>query len=113
MPHKNEHAHIWDIIKAAQLALSFIDQMSKDEFEHDLKTYYAVIAQLQIIGEATKRLSPEFCSVHPELPWRDMARMRDWLIHHYDRIDLSVLWDTLTQDLPSVLPKLKQLLPPQ
>jgi uncharacterized protein with HEPN domain len=52
----------------------------------------AVIRCLEILGEATKRLSPEVCLLHPDLPWRAMAGMRDVLIHAYDQVDLEEVW---------------------
>ncbi len=52
----------------------------------------AVIRCLEILGEATKRLSPEFRRLHPDLPWRAMAGMRDVLIHAYDQVDLEEVW---------------------
>ena len=52
----------------------------------------AVIRCLEILGEATKRLRPEFRRLHPDLPWRAMAGMRDVLIHAYDQVDLEEVW---------------------
>lgn len=71
----------------------------------------AVIRQLEIIGEATKRLSPEFRGNHPNVPWKDMAGLRDRLIHAYDDLDLDRIWDAATQRLVAILPYLISLLP--
>lgn len=57
---------------------------------------------LEVIGEASKRLGPEFTKEHPHVPWRQMARMRDKLIHHYDRVSLGVLWETVTVGIPAL-----------
>jgi Ribonuclease HepT-like len=53
----------------------------------------AVIRQLEIIGEATKRLSKELCSQHPEVPWRRIAGLRDVLIHDYMDVDIKAVWE--------------------
>src|SRR5205085_279850 len=72
-------------------------------FQADLKTQSAVLHQLLILGEAAKRLSPEFRDAHAEFPWPLITGMRDKLIHHYDAVDLGVVWDTIEKDLPDFL----------
>jgi len=62
------------------------------------------------MGEAVKRLSMEFRTQHPEIPWRSIAGMRDRLIHAYDRVSVNVVWDTATRSVPDVLRKIKPLL---
>ena len=52
----------------------------------------AILYQIEIMGEATKRLSQEFRDQHSDIPWRDVAGMRDIIIHQYDRIDFDVIW---------------------
>lgn len=59
-----------------------------------------IIRQLEIIGEATKRLSDAFTTRHDVIPWRDMAGMRDKLIHNYLGVDLDAVWETVQRDLP-------------
>jgi uncharacterized protein with HEPN domain len=70
----------------------------------------AVVRQLEIIGEATKKVSTVFREQHQAIPWSHMARMRDVLIHHYWEVDLDVLWTTLNRDLPRLAPLLEALL---
>jgi uncharacterized protein with HEPN domain len=111
MPEERDAAYVWDIVEAARRARAFVAGMSQTDFERDPKTYFAVIAQFQIIGEAAKRASEPFQQEHPEVPWSDMARMRDWLIHHYDQVKLDVVWDTLARDVPILLTALEPLLP--
>jgi uncharacterized protein with HEPN domain len=60
----------------------------------------AVIRQLEIVGEATKKISRATRKKHPSVPWKDMAGMRDKLIHEYFGVDLGAVWDTATKDLP-------------
>jgi len=105
-----DQASVIDIIKAARLALEFIEGMSQEEFELDLKTQSAVIYQIAIIGEAVKRLSPEFRQEHPEIPWSAMAGMRDKLIHDYEGVDVSRIWLTLQNSIPQLLVLIEPLL---
>ncbi|MBI4647320.1 MAG: DUF86 domain-containing protein [Bacteroidia bacterium] len=78
--------------------------MNKDDsiyIEHILKCLQdAVIRQLEIIGEATKKISDNLKEKHPDIPWKDIAGMRDKLIHDYIDIDLSVVWKTASEDVP-------------
>jgi uncharacterized protein with HEPN domain len=60
----------------------------------------AVVRQLEIIGEATKRISDELRSKHTDIPWRRIAGMRDVLIHDYLGVDLSAVWQVTQHDLP-------------
>ncbi len=63
------------------------------------------------MGEATKRLSSEFRAQYPEIPWKDIAGMRDILAHQYDRVNLNTLWDVVQTDVPELLALLEPLLP--
>lgn len=98
-----------DIVNAAQLITSFVDAFEMDSFIDDWKTRSAVLYQLTVIGEAVKRLSDEFRSQHPHIPWSLMAGMRDHLIHAYDLVDWDEVWKTATKDIPALLEKIEQL----
>jgi len=72
----------------------------------------AVMRNFEIIGEAAKRVAPEFRKLHPELPWPQMAGFRDVLIHDYDDLDLQIIWNTVIKDLPLLRAALESFLPP-
>lgn len=107
---RTDDAYLEDILSFAQNGMKFVDGMSFEEFSADEKTIYAVIRVLEVVGEATKKISDEFKSRHPSLPWRVMAGMRDKLIHDYIGVDLAVVWDTVTKNLPDVVPQIRRLL---
>ena len=100
-----------DIAEAARLTLAFIQDATREAFMADLKTQSAVLHQITVMGEAVKRLSPEFRARHPAIPWTAIAGMRDHLIHAYDTVDLDEVWDTATEDVPGLLAQLESLLP--
>ena len=91
-----------DILDAAQKIRLYIQGMDEAAFQNDSKTQDAVVRCLEIIGEATKRLSPELRAHYPQVPWQAMAGMRDILIHAYDKVDLATVWETSTKSVPTM-----------
>ena len=68
--------------------------------------------RITIIGEATKRISAEFRQQHPQIPWQEMAGMRDFLTHDYDKVILARVWNTATNSIPALIAQLEPLVPP-
>ena len=62
----------------------------------------AILYQVIIIGEATKKLSQNFRNTHSKIPWKAIAEMRDIVEHHYDRININTLWDVVSRDIPEL-----------
>jgi uncharacterized protein with HEPN domain len=78
---------------------SVTSDTSYDKFVEDPMMSRAVVRSLEIIGEATKKISPDFTASFPLLPWKEMAGMRDRLIHHYFGVDYEIVWNTVREDL--------------
>jgi uncharacterized protein with HEPN domain len=74
--------------------------MEFEEFTGEKKTIFAVTRALQIIGEAVKKIPDTTRQQYPQVPWKDIAKMRDKVTHQYFAIKLDVIWDTIKQDLP-------------
>lgn len=106
-----DEAHVIDILKAARLAIEFKGTADRAAFLADAKTQSAVLHQLLVIGEAVKRLSPEFRAVHAEVPWRLIAGTRDKLIHFYEGVDLDEIWGMVDSDLPDLIRWMEPLAP--
>ena len=105
-----DKSYLLDILTASQLLQAFIADMERETFETDLKTQSAVIRQLEIIGEATKRLSEEVRTKNTDIPWRQMAGMRDILIHAYDHVNLDQVWYATQTSIPELTTKVQRLL---
>ena len=72
----------------------------------------AVIRNLEVIGEASRRVGEEYQAAHPEIPWREMSGLRNILIHDYESVSLEKIWQVVEKELPSVKSTLEKMLPP-
>ena len=88
----------------------FTNEISENDFMKSVQIQDAVIRRLEIIGEATKNLSADFRKKHSNIPWEQMARMRDKLIHGYFGVDLMTVWEVVEEDLPALKKKINKLL---
>jgi uncharacterized protein with HEPN domain len=102
--------YIQDIAEAMDKAMKFVEGMSYEDFVKDDRTVFAVIRALEIIGEAVKNIPQEFRVEHPEIPWRDMAGMRDKLVHEYFGVKLEVIWKTIKEEIPPLKPLFEKIL---
>ncbi len=91
-----------DIITTIDKIESFVGDISKDEFAVDEKTQFAVIRGLEIIGEAAKKIPRESQEEYPKVPWKELAGMRDKLIHAYFGVNIEIVWITVKKDLPEI-----------
>ena len=82
----------------------------REEFMNSRLIQDAVIRNIEIIGEATKQVSPGLRNEHPEIPWKEMAGMRDVLIHDYMGVDLQIVWNVVARNLAEIKEHLRGLL---
>ena len=106
---KDDSVRIRHILDAAREAISFADDRSRTDLDTDRKLNLSLVRLLEIIGEAARGISEEFRDSHPDLPWNKMVGMRDRLIHGYFDVNLDVVWETVTQDLPSLIAQLEKI----
>lgn len=106
---KDDSIYIDHILLSIKNILVYTKDISKEEFAKNTIIQDAVIRNFEIIGEATKKISLDFKQVNYDVPWKEMAGMRDKLIHDYIGIDIQVIWDTIQQDLPNLQKIIKEI----
>ena len=106
---KDDRIYLLHVRDAIQHIVNYTEA-GKENFFSDRKTQDAVVRNLEIIGEATKRVSVTLKEAHPEIAWKPIAGMRDKLIHDYFGINLQLVWDAVVRDLPDLKRKIDLLL---
>jgi len=107
---RDDRVYLEHIVEAAGKAARYLREIGEAGFRNDTLVQDGVIRQIEIMGEAAKRVSPEFRSAHPDIPWQDMAGMRDKLIHDYFGVDITQVWLTATEDLPPLVKRITVLM---
>jgi len=108
---KREYSdYLQDMLDNAERALNFVQGMEYDEFFEDEKTNYAVMRALEVIGEASAKIPEDVRKANPRIPWREISAMRNKLMHEYFGANLEVVWKTVQEDLPVIIPVLHEML---
>lgn len=107
---KSDKTYLLHIIDCARQITGYTNGLTQAEFLNDRKTIDAVIRNFEVIGEATKRLSSSFTEEHSNIAWKQMAGMRDKLIHDYLEVDHQILWNTVTDLLPNLIKEIQLIL---
>jgi uncharacterized protein with HEPN domain len=102
--------YIKDILDNMQKAEKFIEGIDYTEFLNDEKTSYAVTRCIEIMGEAVKQIPESIRDQYPEVPWRDIAGMRDKVIHFYFGINLERVWLVVKENIPIIKPYVQKIL---
>jgi len=107
---RNYKIYLKDILKSMESIEEFVENLTFQNFRGDDKTTSAVIRKFEIVGEATKKIPQEIRKKYPKIPWKEMAGMRDRLIHFYFGIDYKLVWDTIKKRIPEVKPQIEKIL---
>ena len=109
-PMRNYRLYLKDIFEAMRAAQIFVEGIDFEAFAGDDKTASAVVRKLEIIGEATKNVPETIRQKYPQVPWRQMARMRDRIIHAYFDVNYTIVWEVVTELIPPLQPIIAQIL---
>jgi uncharacterized protein with HEPN domain len=110
MTFKDWRVRVEDILEAMERIRRYTSGMSVSDFVADDRTVDAVIRNLEIIGEAAKRVPSHIADSHPHVPWSRMSEMRNILVHEYHSVDPSIVFDCARNDLPPLVAPLRALL---
>jgi len=106
---EDDEIRLRHILDAAREAVGFTESHRREDLDTDRKLSLSLVRLLEIIGEAAKGITTEFRQEHSELPWKSMVGMRDRLIHGYFDVNLDIVWETVTNDLPPLINKLEKI----
>jgi uncharacterized protein with HEPN domain len=113
MIRRDYRDYLQDVLEAVNDVEDFVGDMSFEEFSRDRKTINAVVRSIEVIGEASKNIPESLKAKHKDLPWKQIAGMRDKLIHAYFGVDLEILWKAVKENVPrlkeSVLKMLQEI----
>ena len=107
-----DDAYLLDMLLAARKVLRFSRDLGWERFSHDDLVQNAVMRQIQIIGEAARKVSPQYQQEHAEIPWDEIIGMRNRLVHEYFRIIPRRVWDVVEKDIPELVRLIEPLIPP-
>lgn len=115
-PDERDPAHLWDMREAARAVVDFMANLTLEEFlaagrDREI-TRLAVERQLEILGEAARRVSSRFRDEHPEIPWKEMVGLRNVISHEYDRINYAEIYRIVSERIPELILLLEPLVPP-
>lgn len=109
MSELNDIDLIRDIAESVARISLYTLNMEYEEFRKDKKTQDAVIRNIEIMGEATKKLSEDMRKDYPNIPWKNIAGTRDKLIHNYFGVNIDIIWSIVQIEIPSLLPKIERI----
>ncbi len=107
---ETDRNRLYHMAEAMAQAIEYSHRHDCGEVESGPPLQHLMVRNLEILGEAASRISPEFRDAHPEIPWRDMVDMRNRLIHAYFDIDMDIVWGTVRRALPPVLEAVQNVL---
>ena len=112
MPPERDPVYLWDMLNAAQGVVFHLQGVTYEQYSADENLRLATERRIEIIGEAARRVSPDFKEAHPEIPWRLIVDQRNVLIHSYDEIEDERIWRLAMREIPRLIEQLTDLLPP-
>ena len=108
---RRDDAYLLDMLVAARKAVAFTTELTHQEFARSDLHQNAILKVLEVVGEAASRISEDFKTAHPKIPWHQIVGFRNRIVHVYFEIDLGVVWQIVQHDLPVLISQLEPLVP--
>jgi len=112
MTQHDDTVRLQHMLDHSREAVAMIAGKTRLDLRRDRKLELALVRLVEVVGEAAARVTPQGQAKYPTIPWPEAIGMRNRLIHGYDQVDLDVLWDTITDDLPPLIAELERILTP-
>jgi uncharacterized protein with HEPN domain len=107
--NRDVNVYIEDIFESLNRVKEYSEGVSREEFFSDHQLQDAIIRRFEIVGEATKQVPDETRDKYPDLPWREMAGLRDVLIHQYSRVSMKRIWNIIENDLDDLIARFSKV----
>lgn len=111
MSESKDEIRLRHMVDYSREAIALLQNKSRSDLDRNRVLQLALVRLIEIVGEAAGRVSHEAQSQHPEIPWPQIISMRNRLIHGYDFVDIDILWQTITEDIPLLVVELERILP--
>jgi len=115
-PEERDPAHLWDMVEAARAIMEFMGSLSLEEFMAAGKDgeviRLAIERKLEVLGEAGRRISPNFRNAHPEIPWKEIVGLRNVISHQYEKVNYAEIYGIVRRQIPGLIALLEPLVPP-
>jgi len=106
----SDRNRIQHMLEAGLQAISFMQDRNREHLDTDTQLRFALLRAIEVLGEAASRVSPELRETKPEIPWQQIVSTRNRLIHAYFDIDTDIVWTTVTESIPNLVPMLESIL---
>jgi uncharacterized protein with HEPN domain len=110
MTQRDDQIYIGHMLDTANKAIGFVQGLAKEDFDNNELLRLSLTHLLQVIGEAARRVSPEFRTAYPQIDWKAIVGMRSKVVHDYLNVDEDIVWDTVTNELPPLIRELETIL---
>ncbi len=115
-PEERDPAYLWDMIEAARAIVAFTEDLTLEEFlsrgkDRDMARL-AVERELEILGEAARRVGSRFRDEHPDIPWKEIVGLRNVISHDYDKVNYAEIYRIARQRIPELIALLEPFIPP-
>lgn len=110
MSQRDDLVYVGHMVDIANKAIEFVQGLTREDFDNNELLRLSLTHLLQVIGEAARRVSPEFRAAFPQIDWKAIVGMRSKVVHDYLNVDEDIVWDTVINELPSLVNELEIIL---